>query len=372
MKKHFVILGLLALVAVLVLASCSSPTPAPTVEQEPAPATEEAAPPEGESEEEAATGDYSDELVIYVTSKPLGTNQFHILGKNALAILEEKYGVQTDFYESENEPTMREENVRAAVNNGATIIYVLGNEWGDIIPKIAEENPDIEFLIADQCVENQLPNIHCTVFKEHEAAYLLGVMAGAMTKTGRVGAVGALDIPFLHRYTDGFIMGAKSVNPDIQTEVRWVGGDNPFGDPARAKEQALAIFATGADHIFSACAGGDPGVFEAASENDFYAYGVDVNNCGLAPGKIVDNLLKHVDVAVVNAVGRILEENPEALYIQAGVAEGAVGPGAISDNEELNQGCVSMENPEVIKLVEEARDKILSGEVVIEDPMFAK
>lgn len=379
MKKHTFSLLTLLLALTMVLTACSPSTPAveePAAQVEEPAATvvvEEEAP--AAAEEAPATEknqDFSGTLVIYVTSKPLGTNMFHIMGKDALAQLEEKYGVQTDFYESENEPTMREENIRAAVNNGADIVYVLGNEWGDIIPLVASENPDVDFLIADQCVEEQLPNIHCTVFKEYEASFLLGVMAASLSETGRIGAIGALDIPFLHRYTDGFIMGAEYVNPDIESEIRWVGGDNPFGDPARAKEQALAVYATGADQIFSATAGGDRGVFEAASENDFYAYGVDVNNCPAAPGKIVDDLLKHVDVAIVNAVGKILTEDPEALFISAGLAEGAVGPGALSPNKSLSEGCVSIEHPEVVKLMEEVRDKIISGEITIEDPMFAQ
>jgi len=351
MKRYFVLVTTLLFITILILSVCGSKEQASAA---------------------GTSGNYSDKLVIYVTSKPLGTSQFHMFGKEALALLETEYGVKTDCYESENEPTIREENVRAAVNNGADIIYVLGNEWRDIIPKVASENPDIDFLIADQCVQEQLPNIHCTVFKEHEAAFLLGVMAASLTRSDHIGVVGALDIPFLHRHTDGFIMGAQYVKPDIKTEVRWVGGNNPFGDPVRAKEQALAIYAAGADQIFSACAGGDRGVFEAAAENDFYAYGVDVNNCSLASGKIVDNLLKHVSATILYTVGRILKENPDALYIEAGVAENAVGPGAISGNPALNEECVIMNYPEVVKLVEEVKGKIVSGEIKIEDPMFAK
>lgn len=314
----------------------------------------------------------SDKLVIYVTSKPLGTNQFHLMGKDAMVEIEKKYGVKTDLYESEDDPTNREENIRAAVNNGANIVVVMGTEWGDIIPLVASENPDVDFLIADQCVEKQLPNIHCTVFKEYEAAFLIGVMAGSLTETDHIGAIGALDIPFLHRYTDAFVEGAQYVNPDVKYEIRWVGGDNPFGDPARAKEQALAIYATGADQIFSATAGGDRGVFEAASQNNFYAYGVDVNNCPLAPGKIVDNLLKHVDVAIVDAVGKILTENPDALYSSVGVAEGAVGVGATAENPEQNKDCFIMTKPDLIKKVIEVQEKIINGEIKIEDPMFVK
>lgn len=368
MRKQWMKILVLFLLLSFVIAACS---PAAEEVTAPEPPEEEVVVEEPEPVEPEEEG-FSDVLVIYVTSKPMGTNRFHLMGREALDLLEAEYGVQTQYFESEDDPTNREENVRAAVNTGADLVYVLGNEWGDIIPQIASENPEIDFLIADQCVPEQLPNVHCVRFKEYEASYLLGVMAGSLTETGRIGAIGALDIPFLHRYTDGFIMGAEYVNPDVISEVRWVGGDNPFGDPARAKEQALAIYATGADFIFSATAGGDPGVFEAAKENDFFAFGVDVNHCPSVPGFIVDNLLKHVDVAILNAVGIILTEDVEALNLTGGVAEGAVGPGAINATPELNEGCVIMNYPEVISLVEEVREKIINGEIVIPDPMFAQ
>ena len=350
MKKNKMLMVGLLLFALVFLAACGG--------GEETPATEEAA-------EEGP-------LVIYVTSKPLGTNQFHIMGRDALSVLEEEYGAQTDFYESENDPTNRENNLRAAANAGADIVYVLGTEWLDILPQVASEFPDVQFLHADQCPEEQSDNLHCVVFKEYEASFLLGIMAGNLTENNKVGAVGALDIPFLHRYTDPFVEGAQYVNSEITSEIRWVGGDNPFGDPARAKEQVLAVYSTGADVILSATAGGDSGSFEAAQEEGFLAYGVDVNNCPKAPGHIVDNLLKHVDVAIVEAVGQILNDDPDALFLEAGVAEGAVGPGAITDDPALYEECVIMEHPDIIEQVEEARDKIINGEIEIEDPMFAE
>ena len=73
----------------------------------------------------------------------------------------------------------------------------------------------------------------------------------------------------MHRYTDAYRDGAKAVNSNVEVEIRWVGGDNPFGDPVRAKEQALAMNAAGADIIFTATAGGDFGVFEGAQEQNF-------------------------------------------------------------------------------------------------------
>ena len=94
----------------------------------------------------------------------------------------------------------------------------------------------------------------------------------------------ALDIPFIHRYTDSFALGAQSVNPGITDSQVFIGGDNPFADPARAKEQALSLAAQGADQIFAVGSGSNGGVFEAATEEGFFTYGVDINECPAAPG----------------------------------------------------------------------------------------
>jgi hypothetical protein len=77
-------------------------------------------------------------------------------------------------------------------------------------------------------------------------------------------------------------------------------------------------------------------------------------------------------VAIVDAVGIILTEDVDALNLTGGVEEGAVGPGAISNDPELYNSCIIMDYPDVISAVEEARDSIISGDIVIPDPMFAE
>ena len=82
----------------------------------------------------------------------------------------------------------------------------------DMLPEVAVAYPNVKFLQIDSCpFGNMKPNIYCSVFREYEASYLTGAEAALTTSTGKVGAISALDIPFLHRYTDGFIAGAKQV-----------------------------------------------------------------------------------------------------------------------------------------------------------------
>ncbi|MDQ4077467.1 MAG: BMP family ABC transporter substrate-binding protein [Chloroflexota bacterium] len=326
---------------------------------------------EEEIEVEEDVADQEEPLKFaYVSPDPLGVNAFLIMGQSGIEAAGEQWGAETQVLESED-PTTRVENVRAAVNEGADIVMVLGFEFNDIIPQVAAEAPEVEFLIVDQCIEDPPPNVHCAVFREHEGAFLIGVAAASLSETNHVGAIGALDIPFLHRYTDGFAAGARYVNPDIEVDTLWVGGDNPFSDPARAKEQALAMAANGADQIFAATAAGNFGIFEAAEEQDFFAYGVDVNQCPTAPGHVVDNLLKRVDVVVVQAIDAIMEGTEESVFVY-GLEEDGIGLVALDAEEPAESQCVIMEHPEVIERLAEVEQQIISGEIVVEDPMFAQ
>ena len=314
-------------------------------------------------------------LFAYVSPDPLGVNPFLILGQTGIEQAASKHGARTLVLESED-PTSREENVRAAIAEGASLVLVLGFEFGDVIPRAARESPEVEFLIVDQCIDDPPENVHCAVFKEYESAFLIGAAAAELSATGHVGVIGALDIPFLHRYTEGFTLGARHVNPEIEVSVLWVGGASPFSDPVRAKEQALAMAAGGADYVLAAAGGGNFGIFEAARERGFATFGIDVNQCPEAPGVVVDNMLKRVDLVIGEAVDAILAGPGQAgrpgQVLEYGLAEHGVGLVALSDDDPASSQCRILEHPRVLDRLRDLERKIVAGEIRIEDPMFAE
>lgn len=318
----------------------------------------------------ASTAIAQDKMFVYVSPDPIGVNAFLKMGQTGIEAAGAKYGAEVKTFESKT-AAERIENVNAAVNEGASIVVMLGFEFNDIVKEAAAANPDVQFLIVDQCIENQPVNVHCAVFREYEASYLMGVAAGMLTQSNKVGVVGALDIPFLHRYTDGYAQGVKSVKPDAEVDIRWVGGDNPFADPVRAKEQAVAMNAAGADFIYTATAGGDFGVFEAAKEKNFKVFSVDVNHCLEVPGIIIDQSLKQVDNAMVAAIGQILE-GKEKTFTALGIKEGGVGAIALNEAGIADSKCLIADHPEVAAKMREVAATIADGTLKLEDPMFAK
>lgn len=307
-------------------------------------------------------------LFVYVSPDPLGVNSFLVMGQTGLEAAAARHGAEALVLESED-PTSRDENVRAAVDDGAELVVVLGYEFGDIVPRYARQHPDVDFLVVDQCVDDPPSNVRCAVFREHEAAFLVGAVAASLTETGKVGIIGALDIPFLHRYTDAFALGARHVDADVEVVTRWIGGENPFSDPVLGKEQALAMAAAGVDHIFAAASASNFGIFEAAREHGVAAFGLDVNQCPVAPDVIVESMIKRVDKALVEAVDAIRGGAGEQV-MHYGLASGDLGLVSLVGDDPESSQCRLLEHPEVIEEMRRLQQQIVDGEIVIEDPMF--
>ena len=339
------VLTALAVAATLVLAACGGG--------------------EAETPSEAGAESGTDRSFIYLTNDPIGVNKFLESGKLGIELAAETYDGTSKTYEGSNEESNRA-NLEAAVAEAPDVIVMITFDFEDMAKEFAEANPDQEFLLIDSCPAGAPTNLKCAVFREQEAAYLLGVEAGLLTETNTVGSVAAIDIPFLHRYTDSFALGAASVNPEVQDKQLFIGGANPFGDPARGKEQALAMAATGADHVFAVASGSNGGVFEAAVERGFTSYGVDVNQCPDAPGFVGDGTIKAVEVLVVTEIGKILDGTAEGIS-SYGLEEGGMDIVSLTEGAADSQ-CTVMEYPEVVEQLAEVKQQIIAGEITIPDP----
>ena len=302
----------------------------------------------------------------YVAPDPLGVNPFLIMGKKGIESAARVHGAEARVLESED-PTTRDENLRAAIEDGASVIVVLGFEFNDTISRLAPQAPEVRFLIVDHCLDDPPKNVYCGVFREFDAGFLIGAEAALLTETGHVGSVGVVDIPFLRRYTDSFAAGVRYIDPNIQVSTRWVGGERPFADPVRAKEQAVALAAAGADHILAAAAAGNFGIFEAAAEQDFRVFGIDIDQCSSAPGHVVDNLIKRVDRVIIESIDAILSGSGDQLLVY-GLEQDGVDVGALSDDAG-DSPCLIFGYPEVVETIRELEEQIIRGDVGIEDPM---
>jgi basic membrane protein A and related proteins len=313
----------------------------------------------GESEEASAGS------IVVITPNPVGGNNFLELAVEGAEAVAEEQNLDLRVFES-TDPTSIQQNVEAAVRDKPDIVVGLTFSLQDAFATVPVDNPDQQFLLVDGCPDPQPENVTCAAFREHEATYLAGVEAGLLSESKKIGVVAALDTPFIRRWVDPFAAGAASVDASVTSTPLFVGGDNPFGDPARGKAQAQALADDGVDQVLAAASGSNVGTFEVAASGAFQAYGVDVNECEAAPGQVVDNVLKHVDVALASAVKEILDGNAGGFKVY-GLAEDGVGLTALQDDVD-SSGCLIAEHPDVIEQVQEVRQQIIDGTVTVDDP----
>lgn len=337
-----------AAAAALMMAACGEANESPTAD---------ASSPTG--------GEASAESLVLITPNPVGVNDFLKLGVAGIESAAEAAGAESRVFES-SDPQSMQQNLNAAVDLAPDVIVALGFPFVDAMNELPAQHPDQQFMIVDACVEEPAPNLTCAVFREHEGAFLLGVEAGLLTETDQIGAVVALDIPPIRRFSDPFGAGAQHVNPDATFKPLYVGGSNPFADPARAKEQALALIGSGVDYLMGAAAAGNFGVFEAVEATDAATFGVDTNQCPAAPGAVVDNLLKKVDVAIEQGVEQILAGNGGGVQ-SYGLADGGISVTALEPDLDESE-CLIAEHPDVLEQVEAIRQQIVDGDLEVADP----
>lgn len=299
--------------------------------------------------------------VALVTPEKIGVNQFFTQMEDGLAKAGEEFKLETKVIESAD-PTQVEQNLRAAVAEGYDLIITAAFTTVDALTKVAAENPDQSFAIIDSVID--APNVRSIEFREYEAAYLLGAAAGLATKTNTVGAIVAMDVPLMSKYTSGFEQGLKSVNADAKFLVNYVGS---FTDPAKAKELALLQHGQGADFIAGMSAVSDTGVFEAAKEKGFYTAGQDTDRTVEDPEHIVLAQLKETDTVTYETAKDFAQNQFTFGPISYGLKENGVGLTFVTaDSESKLSPFIGESNVEQLKKI---RDDIVSGAIEVKNPL---
>ncbi|WP_461204609.1 BMP family lipoprotein [Clostridium sp. DL1XJH146] len=246
------------------------------------------------------------------------------------------------------------------------LVFGVGFLMESSVKETAEQNPDTNFAIIDAVVD--LPNVASITFKEQEGSFLMGVIAGKMTKTNEIGFIGGIDMELIQRFEYGFIAGVKSVNPEAaanlmdRTNVRYTGA---FDDPQAGQEAAKALYNSGCDVIYHAAGACGTGLIqEAAAEREdgkeVWAIGVDSDQAAIMPesaGAILSSMMKRVDNATYAVTKDLIEGNFKGgEVVTYGLAEDGVGIApTTSDNTPQ----------EVIDLCEQYKEAIVNGDLVV-------
>ncbi|TFU27158.1 BMP family ABC transporter substrate-binding protein [Thermus tengchongensis] len=305
------------------------------------------------------------------------------------------------------DPSQVGQGIRTFAEEGFDLVIGVGFANEPAITATAREFPNVNFAVIDAVPgEGELPNALGIVFREHEGSFLVGYIAGKLTRTGVVGFIGGMDIPLIHKFEAGFRAGAEYAfrEDGIQGRVL-VGyvGNTPaaWNDPAKAKEIATSQARQGADIIYAAAGGSGLGLIDFVKEqmclkeggavrfvrqspipslNPYPEYearcgagatplffiGVDANQNYLGdtdndPATLnhgLTSMLKRVDIAVYEAIKSVVEGTFQGGVRELGLAEEGVGYAL----DEYNMNLIPWDLQDRL---EELKQAIINGEIQV-------
>jgi len=234
------------------------------------------------------------------------------------------------------------------------LIIPVGFLMAEATNTVASKFPQQNFSIVDvssPSLKSKPKNVQGLLFKEQEAGYLAGYLAGLYTKDegGSVSSVGGQKIPPVDHYIAGYRAGAEKANPGVETLNRY---SQDFVDQAKCKEIALDQIAQGAKVVFQVAGQCGLGAIDAAKEKNVQAIGVDADQAYLGD-QVITSALKKVDVAVFNTVKAVQDGSfaggKDTIF---DVKAGGVGLGKISS-----------EGSKYEEQVNEVMEQIKSGDI---------
>ncbi|MFA6856268.1 MAG: BMP family protein [Treponema sp.] len=265
----------------------------------------------------------------------------------------EKDGGITYEYTEKVDAANYEKVLREYCERGFKLI--IGDAFGageDPVRKVAKDYPDVQFAFGSE-QSGQGPNV--SVFDNwiHEPAYLCGVIAGKMTKTGTLGVVAAMPIAEVNRLVNAYKEGAQSVNPAIKVKITYIGS---FFDPAKAKEAAISQIESGADLIYAERFG----VFEAAKEKGVYAFGNMTDQNSLAPDTVITSCVWNVYPIVQHEIEVVKSGKTEAVNLKD-YSMYAKGGSSLAPFHQFESTLPA----DVMQLVKDTESKIADGSLTV-------
>ncbi len=282
---------------------------------------------------------------------------WNALAYEGLLAIRDELGVQIKDVESRTLPE-QEEHFRYYAEKGYDLIFGHGYEFQDPAKTVASDFPNTIFITSSGGTITD--NISPANFRVEQPAYLLGIIAGMMTKENKLGCLGGQEIPSVKSTFIAFEAGAKSVNPDVDVRHVWVGN---WEDAVKGKELSLALINEGVDFIFPNADAAGLGAFHAAEKAQedgkmVYTFGANKDKSEISK-----------DTVLANAV-----ITPQAFVkIAKLVKDGKFKPQIYTFNMLTDEAITLVYNQdlkdkipqEVLDKVEEVKNKILSGELEV-------
>lgn len=280
-----------------------------------------------------------------------GWNQLAFEGLKKIETTGAKVSHQVTKSAADQQPALRD-----FADQNYDLILCHGFEYGDRAKEVAKNYKDTKFVVVAGNV-TQEPNVATIIPKLEDATYLLGMAAGGLTKTNKVGLIGGMDLPVIKSTFDAFEQGAKAINPKVQVLINYVGN---FEDQNAGKEAAKGMIAKGADILLHNADQAGKGMFVAAKEagGKVLVFGSNRDQNSVAPEIILGSAVIEMPRAFSDVVSDVKSGNFKAEFRELNLANGAI---SVHWNDKL-KGRIPAP---LMKQIDDAAAKIKSGELKI-------
>ena len=269
------------------------------------------------------------------------------------------FGIEPNLYESAGDHAVA---LQQCADEANSICFVaVGWQMPDETRAAAEANPEVFYVSIDQAWYDYPDNLRGVLFKADEVGYLAGALAGLMTSSDMVGAIGGMEIPPVEDYVNGYRNGAQCRNSEVDVLIEYA---DDFVNPDLGRELAADMLGQGADVIFAPAGLTGTGSVLAATESGAWGIGVDTDfytsvfDNGAVEGSelLLTSAVKRVDNAVYMAVQDWISGALAAGTVRYGLEEGGVG---LADYQEA-----SSEIPDDVKLaIQDIEAGIIDGSI---------
>ena len=262
--------------------------------------------------------------------------------------IKDSLGAQVSHVQTKS-PQDFDENFRQYGVQGFDLVFGHGFEFQEAAVRVAKEFPKTVYVTTSG--HSVGANLAGMDFAFEEGAYLAGMVAASVSKSGIIGCIGGTELPPVKSSFKAFELGARAINPKVQVLVGYIGN---WDDVSAGKEQALAYVARGADVLFQNADAAGLGVIQAARERKVYAIGANADQNGLAPETIIGSVVIDLPRALMTVAVEVKERRFVPRVISLGIKERVV-------RWVINPALIRVVPPTVLKAVDSVSARLGSG-----------
>lgn len=256
--------------------------------------------------------------VALLTPGPISDQAWNGGAYAGLMRIKDSLGAQVSHVQTKG-PQEFDENFRQYGTQGYDLVFGHGFEFQDAAVRVAKDFPKTVYITTSGHTAGA--NLGGMDFAFEEGAYLAGIVAASMSKSGILGCIGGTELPPVRASFKAFELGAKSVNPKVQVLTAYIGN---WDDVSAGKEQALAYVARGADVLFQNADAAGLGIIHAARERKVLAVGANADQNGVAPETMLGSVVIDLPHALLAVATEVKERRFTGRVISLGLKDNVV------------------------------------------------